>query len=70
MNRSCSPHENSFFKLARNLSVVEKHVLLLDDIVTSGNTFKGVASKLIQLGAAQVTCLAKVKLNNLCKDEQ
>lgn len=61
MNRSCSTHENSFFKQARNLFVVEKHVLSLDDLVTSGNTFKGVASKLIQLVAAQVTCLAKAK---------
>jgi predicted amidophosphoribosyltransferase len=64
-DRSVEVHLNSI-KVINIQIIVDQHVLLLDDVTTSGNSFGAGKQLLLEAGAYKVTCLAigKTKRDN------
>jgi predicted amidophosphoribosyltransferase len=56
-DRSIETHLRSI-RVINNEIIQGRHVLLLDDVTTSGNTFNACEQLLLESGASNVTCLA------------
>ncbi len=56
---------NNAFRIQSQLSIKNKHVLLVDDVVTTGTTLEALAQTFLNAGAARVSaiCLCWAKLN-------